>query len=286
MRTSESLLPNAWPLFVVAAIFVLAIGLAMPVYAKTAGAAAANHPNSGLTEKSKLPVAHPTPKKLNFGKLAAGTTSPSRNVTIKNSGPGALTAPAIAVSGAFSLGSNGCTSAIDAGNSCVVSVVFKPPSTGKFKGSLTFTDGAAKSPQKVQLSGIGLRAAATPTATPTPTATASATATATPTATATATSTAKATATSTATATPTATATAVAAHGAYFISDSGNLRVHAFLPPFSDDMDAGLAIGAPDLTSRGDASATQSTINLLSPLPVLRGRARVGADRRMIPKSD
>ena len=266
MRTSESLLPNAWPLFVVAAMFVLTIGSTMPVYAQTAGAAAANHANSGLPEKSKVPGAHPTPKKLNFGKLAAGTISPSRNVTFKNNGPGALAAPAIAVSGAFSLGSNGCTSAIDAGNSCVVSVAFKPTSTGKFKGLLTFTDGAAKSPQKVKLSGIGLRAAATPTATPTPTATASATATATPTATATATatatSTAKATATSTATVTPTATATAGAAHGAYFISDSGNLRVHAFLPPFSDDMDAGLAIGAPDLTSRGDASATQSTVNL------------------------
>ena len=70
-----------------------------------------------------------------------------------------------------------------------------------------------------------------------------------------------ATANITPTATPTATATATAAHGAYFISDTNNLRVHAFLPPFSDDMDAGLAIGAPDLTSRGDASPTQSTIN-------------------------
>lgn len=260
MRTSVSL-RYVRALFPVAPMLLLAIASTLPAYAQMGVTVDPKYANGALSGKSKLPVAHPTPKQLNFGKLAAGTTSPSHNVTFKNNGPGALTAPAIAVSGAFSLSSNGCTSAIDAGNFCVVSVAFKPTSTGKFKGSLTFTDGAAKSPQKVKLSGVGLRAAATPTATPTPTATASATATATPTATATATSTAKATATSTATASPTATATAVAAHGAYFISDSGNLRVHAFLPPFSDDMDAGLAIGAPDLTSRGNASATQSTIN-------------------------
>ncbi|MGH8323448.1 MAG: hypothetical protein ACRETD_06570 [Steroidobacteraceae bacterium] len=132
---------------------------------------------------------HVSPKKVNFGKQSAGAPSAPRTVTLTNKGPGDLAAPAVAVDGTgFILSLNGCTGSVPVGSSCPVSVVFQPPSAGKFKhGLLKFADGAAKSPQKVKLMGIGLPASFTPTATltitPTPTSSATATASATPTAT-------------------------------------------------------------------------------------------------------
>ena len=136
-------------------------------------------------------------------------TSPPRGVVFTNKSNTNLAAPAVAVNGTgFSLFFNGCTTSLSAGRSCTVSVTFKPPSKGKFHGSLIFTDGGAKSPQKVKLEGIGLAAIATPTAT----ATATATMTRTPTLTATETMTPTATATATSGTPATVTATGVYSH--------------------------------------------------------------------------
>ena len=163
------------------------------------------------------PVVSLSRKKINFGKVPAGSQSSAETVTLTNKGNADLPALGVSVVGTgFRLDMNGCAITIHPSGSCPVSVFFKPPNKGKFKGLLEFTDGAAKSPQKVKLSGIGEAAVATPTATATSTATPTATATPTPTATATATPTATATLTATATftatltATPTATATATA----------------------------------------------------------------------------
>ena len=148
-------------------------------------------------------------KKINFGRMPAGTESDPQTVTLTNKSKVELAAPVVNVTGAgFNLGSNGCTSAIPAAGTCPVSVTFKPPSKGKFKhGLLRFKDAAANSPQTVKLVGIGLSGYA-----PTATATAAATATPTekPTATLTAAPTAKPTATPTATATATPTTTPTA----------------------------------------------------------------------------
>ena len=163
---------------------------------------------SSLSSASK-PVVSLSTKKIDFGKLPAGTQSGAESVTLTNKGDADLPAPAVSVVGTgFSLDMNGCAITIHPSGSCPVSVFFKPPNKGKFKGLLEFADSAAKSPQKVKLGGIGEAAVATPTATATSTATA--TASATPTATATATATPTATGTPTATATLTATATATA----------------------------------------------------------------------------
>ncbi len=169
---------------------------------------------SPAAAKSKLQVGLSS-RKLDFGKVPAGTQSSPQVVTLTNKSSVEMSAPVVSVTGSgFSLGTNGCANSIAPANSCRVSVTFTPPSKGKFKqGLLTFTDTAARSPQKVKLIGVGLTGpspAATSTATPTPTATT----TATPTATTTGNSTPAATATSTATqdasATPTATATGTA----------------------------------------------------------------------------
>ena len=160
--------------------------------------------------KSKLAVALSI-KKINFGKVPAGTRSSPQIVTLTNKSKVELSAPAVIVSGAgFSLDSNGCTGAILPAASCPVGVTFTPPKIGKFRnGLLKFRDAAEKSPQKVKLIGVGA-IRPSPTATPmqTPTTTASATPVATATSTGGSTATATATAsTSTSTATSTATTT-------------------------------------------------------------------------------
>jgi hypothetical protein len=160
--------------------------------------------------KSKLAVALSI-KKINFGKVPAGTRSSPQIVTLTNKSKVELSAPAVIVSGTgFSIDSNGCIGTILPAASCPVGVTFTPPKIGKFKnGLLKFSDAAAKSPQKVKLIGVGA-IRPSPTATPmqTPTTTASATPVATATSTGGSTATATATAsTSTSTATSTATTT-------------------------------------------------------------------------------
>jgi hypothetical protein len=122
-------------------------------------------------------------KKIDFGKVPAGTQSSPQTVTITNEGNIQLPAAAVSVTGTgFNLGSNGCTGGIPAMGSCPVSVIFAPPSKGKFKhGRLTITDTAVKSSEKVKLVGVGLSITST-TATPTATAGRTATPTMTPTA--------------------------------------------------------------------------------------------------------
>ncbi len=170
--------------------------------------------------KSKIAVGLSS-RKINFGKLPAGTRSTPRTVTLTNKSNVELSAPLVSVTGTgFSLDSNGCISAIPAAGTCPVSVAFTPPSEGKFKnGLLKFTDAAAKSPQKVKLIGVGLigpsateTLTATPTSTFTPTPTATETGAPTSTATITRTATAMKTpaATVSVTATPTRSATSTA----------------------------------------------------------------------------
>ena len=186
------------------AMAAVAIALATILNVVTAHARVGT--NSSTTDV-KLPLVHVAPKKIDFRKFHAGMTSPPRGVALTNKSNADLAAPAVAVSGTgFSLFFNGCTTSLSAGGSCTVSVTFKPPSKGEFHGSLTFTDGGARSPQKVKLDGIGLAAVATAT----PTATATLTPTPTPTV--------STTPTPSATATPTITPTPKPAFEGYVMS--------------------------------------------------------------------
>jgi hypothetical protein len=96
-----------------------------------------------------------SPSSLAFGSVAAGTTSPSKSVKLTNSGTGALSINSIAASGDFAQ-TNNCSTSLAAGNSCTINVTFNPSITGAITGALTFTDGAATSPQLVKLTGTGL----------------------------------------------------------------------------------------------------------------------------------
>jgi hypothetical protein len=214
-----------------------------------------------------------SPKKINFGKWPAGTKSTPQSVTLTNKSNAQLAAPVVNVTGTgFDLGTNGCTIPIPAMGNCPVSVTFTPPSKGKFKhGLLTFTDAAAKSPQKVKLIGIGLLGPS-PTATATPTRTATPTATPTKTATPTATATRTPTATATPTTTPTPTATATPVFNVAFVTSTtftGDLRGQT-----GADTECATLATAAGLSGTWKAWLSTSTLDAVTKLGSARGFVR------------
>ena len=94
---------------------------------------------------------------LTFGSVIEGVTSPAKNVTLTNSGAGALSISNIAISGDFAQATSTkpCGSTLAAGKNCVIKVTFTPEQLGALSGTLTVTDSASNSPQMVTLSGTG-----------------------------------------------------------------------------------------------------------------------------------
>jgi hypothetical protein len=101
------------------------------------------------------PTATVSPTSLAFGNVAAGTTSASKTITLTNSGTGALSIGSIVASGDFAQ-TNNCSNSLAASSSCTVNVTFRPTVVAAITGAITFTDGAATSPQLVKLTGTGL----------------------------------------------------------------------------------------------------------------------------------
>src|SRR5207245_382199 len=104
------------------------------------------------------PAVSLTPSALSFGNQTVGTASAAQVVTLKNTGTATLTSISITHTiGNFYFGPGAtCISTLAAGASCTFSVVFKPATAGTLTGSVTVTDNAAGSPQKVSLSGSGV----------------------------------------------------------------------------------------------------------------------------------
>ncbi len=96
---------------------------------------------------------------LAFGTQAVKTTSAAKKVTVTNKGTASVTMGGITLNETdFAISANTCPasgSALAAGASCTVSVVFKPKTTGAKKGALVITDSDPSSPQIVGVSGTG-----------------------------------------------------------------------------------------------------------------------------------
>jgi hypothetical protein len=92
---------------------------------------------------------------LNLGTVVVGTTSAAVSVTLTNRQSTSLSITSVGISGAFAISSNTCGTSLAGGASCTVGVTFTPTSTGAASGTLTFTDSASNSPQRVSLSGTG-----------------------------------------------------------------------------------------------------------------------------------
>ncbi|MGO8731190.1 MAG: beta strand repeat-containing protein [Terriglobia bacterium] len=100
------------------------------------------------------PIVSLSPASLTFGPHPVGTPSASQAVTLTNTGNAPLSVSSIVASGDFAQ-SNNCGSSLAASGSCTISVTFTPTAAGAASGSLSFTDNAPNSPQKVELSGTG-----------------------------------------------------------------------------------------------------------------------------------
>ena len=110
------------------------------------------------------PVVSLSPTSLNFGSMYVNKTTPAQKVTLTNTGNSTLSITSIAASGDFAQ-TNTCGSSVAAGGNCIISVTFRPTTTGTRTGAITITDNASDSPQSVALTGNGIVAIAnlTPT---------------------------------------------------------------------------------------------------------------------------
>jgi hypothetical protein len=110
------------------------------------------------------PVVSLSPTSLKFAKIAVGTTSAAKKLTLTNTGTATLNITTIATTGDFALATvkqtkkiTPCVSGgtVAAGATCEVKVTFTPTQTGARTGTLSFTDNAPNSPQTVPLAGTG-----------------------------------------------------------------------------------------------------------------------------------
>lgn len=96
------------------------------------------------------------PTNLSFGQQTQSTTSTAQTVTLSNSGSAALAISSVAIDNSSFQQTNNCGASVAAGSSCTLTVTFTPASAGTLSGTLSITDNAADSPQKLALSGTGV----------------------------------------------------------------------------------------------------------------------------------
>ena len=92
---------------------------------------------------------------LNFGSVAAGSTSAPQTIIATNDGTSAITFTNISASGDFSETDNCTATALQPTTNCSINVTFQPTGTSASVGALTLTDNAPGSPQIVILNGSG-----------------------------------------------------------------------------------------------------------------------------------
>jgi hypothetical protein len=105
------------------------------------------------------PHASFNPTSLSFGKQTVNT-SVTKTVTLKNTGATALSITGMTVKGTnpaeFTLTpASNCGSSLGAGDSCVISVTFKPLAKVSYSATLNVTDNTQQGTQTVSLSGTG-----------------------------------------------------------------------------------------------------------------------------------
>jgi len=112
------------------------------------------HTGASVAESVLSPKVNLAPTALNFGNQKVGTTSIAQSVKLTNRGAGALLVSSIKTSGDYHQ-TNNCPASLSSNSTCTIKVTFTPTKTGARSGSVTVTDNATNSPQKVSLSGTG-----------------------------------------------------------------------------------------------------------------------------------
>jgi subtilase family serine protease len=95
------------------------------------------------------------PSALGFGKVAVGTTSVAKTVTLINRTAVGIDISAISVYNPDFAGETACPNLLPAQSSCTVTITFAPSVIGRETGSLIVGDDAAGNQQVIRLNGIG-----------------------------------------------------------------------------------------------------------------------------------
>ena len=120
-----------------------------------------------LAQTNAPPAASLNPYSLDFKDQVVKRHSKSQRITLTNTGGTPLYINSAAIvddeRDDFTLNGDTCTGRTIAPNkSCVLDVSFTPSATGKRKSTLTITDNAVDSPQRVPLTGNGINSADVP----------------------------------------------------------------------------------------------------------------------------
>ncbi len=115
---------------------------------------ASNSPQTvALTGKGVAGMLTVTPTSLSFVKIPIGTVSAPKPITVENATGATFTITSLAnTDAAFMAG--GCTS-VPAHSSCKIRVTYEPSAKAEVTDTLLISDDAARSPQKVKLTGTG-----------------------------------------------------------------------------------------------------------------------------------
>jgi hypothetical protein len=85
------------------------------------------------------------PTGLQFSSEAVGSTSAAQSVTVTNTGGSAIALGTAAITGDFVVSGTNCPASLSAGQSCSLSVTFKPTAAGNRPGQLTLSGGTGTS---------------------------------------------------------------------------------------------------------------------------------------------
>ena len=116
-----------------------------------------NPQNVALSALVINPQASLSATNLNFGTQTVNTSA-TKTVTLKNTGTTSLSLTGMSLTGVNATDfteSSTCPSSLGAGNSCVISVAFKPAAKAARSATLKITDNAQSGTQSVTLSGTG-----------------------------------------------------------------------------------------------------------------------------------
>jgi len=96
------------------------------------------------------------PPSLSFGNQAVNTPSSGQTITLTNTGASSLSITNIAMQSGINFSvSNTCGSSLGAGNSCSITVVFKPTITGGLSDNVIVTSSAPSNPDLLPVVGVG-----------------------------------------------------------------------------------------------------------------------------------
>jgi Pro-kumamolisin, activation domain/Abnormal spindle-like microcephaly-assoc'd, ASPM-SPD-2-Hydin len=107
-----------------------------------------------------------SPASLSFASTAVGASATTQQITLANKGATALSVTGISVTGTNASSfteTNTCGSSVAAAASCVITVGFKPSTSGTLSAAISVADSGYGSPQTVALTGTGFTVSLSPT---------------------------------------------------------------------------------------------------------------------------